>query len=170
MDVLVLNGSPRPEGSVSKMVSAFKEGAEEAGHTVAVLAVAHMDIAGCRACEWCHTRGEGACIQKDDMEQVYARWNEADVIVLASPVYFYVFSGQLQCALHRTYAPGNPARAKKAALILSAGSDCFDTAVAQYRKTFGWAKVPDAGIVTAFGDARGSEEKLEEARDLGRSL
>lgn len=50
MNILVLSGSPRPKGLSRQMVSAFRQGAEEAGHTVTVFDVCSMDIHGCRAC------------------------------------------------------------------------------------------------------------------------
>ncbi len=69
MDILVLNGSPRPRGNTAALVDAFAEGAREAGHAVEVLDVARMDIAGCRGCEFCHTKGDGACAIHDDSGQ-----------------------------------------------------------------------------------------------------
>ena len=118
MDILVLNGSPRPRGNTAALVDAFAEGAREAGHAVEVLDVARMDIAGCRGCEFCHTKGDGACAIHDDMERIYARWNEVDLLVLASPVYYGSFSAQLHAAIHRTYALDKPKRVSKMALIL----------------------------------------------------
>ena len=70
MKILVLSGSPRKTGKTAQMVKAFKEGAESAGHEVVVHDVGHMKIGGCLACEYCHTKGEGKCVQKDDMEKV----------------------------------------------------------------------------------------------------
>ena len=86
MRIIVLNGSPRPKGSTKQMVDAFREGAESAGHRVDVIDVCKKKIAGCLACEYCHTKGEGRCIQQDDMQEVYPVLAEAEMIVLASPV------------------------------------------------------------------------------------
>lgn len=71
MHILVLNGSPRPNGSTAAMVEAFAQGARASGHQVEVVLVCQKKIAGCLACEYCHTRGNGRCIQQDDMQQVY---------------------------------------------------------------------------------------------------
>ena len=76
MNVLVLNGSPRPQGDTAGMVSAFKAAAESAGHQVTVYSVCRMNIHGCLACEYCHGKGRGACIQKDDMQQIAAALQE----------------------------------------------------------------------------------------------
>ena len=94
MKILVLNGSPRPNGNTAALVSAFVEGAKENGHEVTVVPVCQKKIAGCLACEYCHTKGEGRCIQQDDMQEVYPVLAEAEMIVLASPVYYHSFTGQ----------------------------------------------------------------------------
>ena len=70
------------------MVNAFAEGAKEAGHEVEILHVGKMKINGWLACEYCHTKGEGKCVQKDDMEKVMPAYKEADMVVFASPIDF----------------------------------------------------------------------------------
>lgn len=98
MNILILNGSPRPHGNTAAMVDAFVEGAKENGHNITVVPVCQKKIAGCLACEYCHTKGEGKCIQQDDMQAIYPVLEEAEMIVLASLVYYHSFTGQLQCA------------------------------------------------------------------------
>ena len=80
MRILVLNGSPRPNGSTKGMVEAFREGAVTAGHQVDVVDVCRLKIGGCLACEYCHTKGHGSCVQKDDMQEVYALLKEAEML------------------------------------------------------------------------------------------
>lgn len=152
MNILVLNGSPRPNGNTSAMVKSFSEGAKEAGHTVTVLQVGNNKIAGCLGCEYCHTKGDGVCIQKDDMQEVYAALE--------------------QCVIHRTYAIGVPPKLKKAALILSSGSDgVYDAAIRQYQDALiDYMEIEDAGIITAYGSQNQSAGKLKELLDFGRSL
>ena len=172
MNILVLNGSPRPNGNTAAMVSAFVEGASENGHNITVVPVCQKKIAGCLACEYCHNRGEGKCIQQDDMQEVYPVLEEAEMIVLASPIYYHSFTGQLQCAINRIYALDKPKNLKKAALILSSGSDdVYGGAIYEYQNSFlDYLKLEDMGIFTAFKDQNKSEEKLSELREFGRSL
>ena len=172
MQILVLNGSPRPNGNTKGMIEAFREGAVSAGHQVDVMDVCRMKIGGCLACEYCHTKGEGKCIQQDDMREVYPVLSEAEMIVLASPVYYHSFSGQLQCAINRMYALDKPAKLKKAALILSSGSDnVYDGAIYEYRNSFlDYLKLEDMGIFTAYDKQNKSEEKLAELKAFGKSL
>ena len=137
MKILVWNGSPRPQGNTAAMVEAFAKGAREAGHQVDVFQVAQMKIAGCRACEYCHTKGNGRCIQQDDMQQIYPLLEEAEMLVLASPVYYHGFTAQLQCAIHRIYALDKPKNLKKAAMFLSSGSDnVYGGALYEYQNSF----------------------------------
>lgn len=172
MNILVLNGSPRPNGSTAAMVAAFVEGASKNGHNITVVPVCQKKIAGCLGCEYCHTKGEGQCIQKDDMQEIYPVLAEAQMLVLASPIYYFGLSGQLQCAIHRTYAQGKPKNLKKTALILSSGSDdVFDGAIYEYRKSFTeYLSLEDMGIFKAFGEQNKSEESLSELRRFGESL
>ncbi len=172
MKILVLNGSPRPNGNTSAMVEAFTRGARENGHEVTVISVCQKKIAGCLACEYCHTKGAGKCIQKDDMQEVYSSFNEAEMVILASPIYSRNFTGQLQCAINRLYAQDKPKLLKKAALFLSSGSDkVYDGAIYEYEKTFvAYMKLEDMGIFTAFGKQNKSPEKLDELYRFGKSL
>lgn len=130
MKILILNGSPRINGNTAAMVNAFAAGAEDAGHKIKVIPVGRKKIAGCLGCEYCHKKGKGKCIQKDDEEEVYKALNEAEMLVLASPIYYYTLSAQLQAALHRTYAIGIPPKLRQTALLLSSGApDVYGPAI-----------------------------------------
>ncbi len=172
MKILVLNGSPRINGNTAAMINAFVEGAKENGHTITVVPVCKKKIAGCLACEYCHTKGEGKCIQQDDMQEVYPVLEEAEMLVVASPIYYFGFSGQLQCAINRIYALGKPKNLKKAALFLSSGSDdVYDGAVYEYRQSFvEYMKLEDMGIFRAFGKQNKSEALLNTLREFGKSV
>lgn len=152
MNILVLNGSPRKEGNTAAMVDAFAAGAREAGHQVDIVPVCQKKIAGCLACEYCHTKGNGKCVQQDDMQQIYPLLEQAQMIVPASPVYYHSFTGQLQCAINRIYALDKPKNLKKAALILSSGSDnVYGGAIYEYQNSFlDYLKLEDMGTFTAF--------------------
>ena len=172
MKILVLNGSPHQNGNTAAMVEAFVDGASKNGHNITVVPVCQKKIAGCLACEYCHTKGEGKCIQKDDMQEIYPVLDEAEMIVLASPIYYHSFTGQLQCAINRIYAPDKPKNLKKAALILSSGDEkVYDGAIYEYQNSFlNYLKLENMGIFTAFDKQNKSEEKLTELREFGKSL
>ena len=113
MKILILNGSPHLDGAASDMVNAFAEGAREAGHEVVSMNVAHKNIKGCMACEYCRNREKGVCVQKDDMQAIYPEILSADMVVFASPIYYFTLSAQLQAVIHRTYAIDIPQKRKE---------------------------------------------------------
>lgn len=152
MKILVWNGSPRKNGNTARLISAFAEGAGDAGHEVTVEQVAGRNIRGCLACEYCHDKQPGKCVQQDDMQELYRRLKEADMLVLASPIYYYTMTGQMISALNRTYALGRLTRIKKTALILcSASPNMYDAAIRQYQGVIGWWGAKDTGIFTIQG-------------------
>ena len=172
MNITVLNGSPHLDGPTSDMVSAFAEGAGEKGHQVTVFNVAHMNIRGCMACEYCRKTEKGVCCQKDDMQKIYPALLESDMIVFASPIYYFTLSAQLQAAIHRTYSFDIPERCRKVALIMSSGSKyVYGAAITEYFQSIVeyWG-VENAGIFTANGKQNKSPEKHRELYKFGRSL
>ena len=170
MKIAVFNGSPRKENT-SAMVQAFCEGAKAAGHDVEEYQVGKMKIAGCMGCEYCHTKGEGKCIQKDDMEKVMPAYLESDMIVYASPIYYFGMSAQMMAAIQRVYCIGKPAKATKAALLLSSASQgVYDGAIGTYKAMIAYTGLEDMGIVTASNAEGGPDEKLEQIRELAANL
>ena len=170
MKLLILNGSPHPKGNTKALVDAFTIGAQSAGHTVLELPVGTMNIKGCLGCEYCHKKGEGKCVQRDDMDKVYPELATADMIVFASPVHYVGFSGQMESAISRFYAPFQPA-AKKYALILSSASPNVQKGIeAQYKTMVGFFKAEDMGILEVVGDENQSEAALKKAEMLGAKV
>lgn len=172
MKIVILNGSPRENGSTSKMIQAFTEGAEESGNEVITLNVGRMNIAGCRGCEYCHTNGNGNCIQRDDEEQVYRALKEAEMLILASPIYYFTLTAQLQAAIHRTYAIGIPPKVRQTALFLSSGSpDVYNPAINQYRYSIvDYFKVKDLGVITVNETDNKVEDNFKKILEFGRSI
>ena len=105
------------------------------------------------------------------MEKVMPAYLESDMIVYASPIYYFNMTAQLAAAIQRVYAIGKPVRAKKAALLLSSGSpNTGDAAIASYRTMVGYMGLEDVGVITAAGEENGSEAKLEEIRAFAKAL
>ena len=161
MNVLILQGSPRANGNTAWMAEEFKKAAESAGHRVTLVNVAHKKIAGCLACEYCHGKGNGVCVQKDDMQELQPLFAEAEALVLASPIYYFTMAAQIQAPIQRLYSVNKPARLKKMALLLSSYSpDVYDGAIGEYRGIADYWEVEDAGVVTAKLD----EQKTDATR------
>ncbi len=100
--VLILSGSPRKGGNSDLLCDEFRRGAIEANNQVVKINVADKKIAPCRGCYACEKTG--ACAIKDDMADVLQAIIDADVLVLASPVYFYSIDAQLKAVIDRTVA------------------------------------------------------------------
>ncbi len=170
MKITILNGSPRKENTAA-MAEAFAEGAREAGHEVDILHVGKMKINGCLGCEFCHTKGEGKCVQKDDMEKVMPAYLESDMIVFATPVYYFDMTAQLSAAIQRVYCIGKPAKATKAALLVSSGSpNTGEGAIVSYRNMLAYMGIEDAGVCALSGEENKAEEKLAQIREWAKSL
>ena len=135
-----------------------------------------MNIRGCLACEYCHTKGAGQCVQKDDMQEIYRKLAEAEMLVIASPIYYHGISGQLKCTIDRFYSaayPNKPAKLKKVAMFLSSGDpDMYDGAMFSYQGDFlDYLGLEDMGVFTTNGyDPGVAGGKLEELRRFGASL
>ncbi|WP_241157330.1 flavodoxin family protein [Adlercreutzia sp. ZJ242] len=184
MNILVLQGSPRLDGNTAKMCEAFARGAREAGHTVYIMNVARMSISECQGCLKCHSipQGEeleaslhpedGRCAIRDDMDKIYELWNEVEMMVFASPVYYGSPTAPILAVLHRSLAKFVPAKIKKTALILaSLYKDVYHASEYIYYGYFqGYFNAEDCGVYTYAGLDDAPADKLDELEELGRSL
>lgn len=98
--ILVISGSPRRGGNSDLLCDALIRGAVDSGHTAEKVCLQDLRIGTCRACYGC--RGTGACVQNDDMAALLDKMIASDVIVLATPVYFYSMDGQMKTMIDRT--------------------------------------------------------------------
>lgn len=100
--VLILSGSSRKGGNSDTLCDEFLRGAVESGNEAEKIRVAELTIGGCRGCYAC--KDTGVCVIRDDMAALLQKMIDADVLVLASPVYFYSISSQLKAVIDRTVA------------------------------------------------------------------
>lgn len=98
--VLVLSASPRTGGNSDTLCNQFIQGAEAAGNTAEKIYVHQLTIGFCNACYAC--KKTRSCIQQDDMSAILDKMVAVDVIVLATPVYFFSMNGQLKTLIDRT--------------------------------------------------------------------
>lgn len=177
MRILILNGSPRKNGNTELLAKAFAKGAEE-NNEVEIVNVAELNISPCRGCNYCCAAGDGKCAQKDDMTMIYERLMRTDMLVLASPVYFYGISAQLKTVIDRLHTPMRSSFPLSRLGLLLVGAaelpEMFDSILTQYRLALNFFKLEDVGMVLARGEReRGSVEgsaAIEEAFALGRSI
>lgn len=130
-NIIILNGSPRLKGNTAMLCDAFIQGAESAGHAVTRFDLQKMNIHGCLGCMKGGKDPASPCVQKDDMEKIYPAYKKADLVVLASPLYYWSVSAQLKAAFDRLFAvaecdPSYANPRKECALIMAAEGDSPD--------------------------------------------
>ena len=179
-NIVILNGSPRKNGNTSALVQAFTKGAQSAGHTVTEFFLDKMDIRGCKGCFGGHSGRECPCVQRDDMAQIYPAVKDSDVVVLATPLYYWNMSGQLRTAVDRLFAleegDGNLLRGhnRSSALLMAAEGRGFEDVLLYYNHLMEHLRWENLGHVLAggngdVGDIEGKPE-LQQAYNLGKSI
>jgi multimeric flavodoxin WrbA len=175
-NIVVLSGSPRKGATTDRLVDAFVEGAESAGNNVSCFRVADMKIGGCLGCGHCFEE-QGVCVQKDDMPPILNALREADVLVLASPVYYFGVTAQLKLAIDRTYALLKERMPVKRAVLLmtcGVGSNAATSAISMFRQISALQKWEEAGIIVAphlhKPDEIDGRDELTQATHLGQKI
>ena len=143
--VLILSGSPRKGGNSDILCEEFLRGAREAGHQVEKVRPTEKKIAPCLGCYYCASHG-GECVRRDDMADLLQQMIDADVIVLASPVYFYSINAQLKAVIDRTVARWLEMKNKELYYIVTMADECIssaDTTLACFR---GYAECVEGAV------------------------
>jgi multimeric flavodoxin WrbA len=181
-NVLILKGSPRKNGNSATLADQTALGAGENGAQVEVVSLDEMRIAPCDACDFC-AETDGVCVIQDDMQTLYPKIQQADAIVIASPIYWFTFSAQTKLCIDRWYA-FQPIRKqvwpdKQIGIILTYGdSDTYDSgavnAIHTYQSMFRYLGVEIAGMVYGsaheIGDVQKQPDLMQKAYALGEKL
>ncbi len=178
--IVILNGSPRRNGNTAALVQAFTEGAESAGNTATEFFLSSMDIHGCKGCFGGQSGRECPCVQRDDMARIYPEVKTCDVIVLATPLYYWNMSGQLRTAIDRLFAleEGDEnllrGHGRASVLLMAAEGHGFEDVAAYYDHLMERLRWKNLGHVLSgrnmnVGDIQGKPE-IQQAYDLGRSI
>ena len=172
-NVLILSGSPRKNGNSDLLCDEFMKGAIESGHQVEKIRVAEKNIGYCRACYGC--KDTGVCVIKDDMAEVLQKMINCDVLVLASPVYFYSIDAQLKAVIDRSVARWLEVKDKELYYIMTAADSekaSMETTLACFR---GYADcvegAKEMGVIYGTGVYEKGEVKdtkaMQEAYEMG---
>lgn len=177
--IMILNGSPRDYGNTVALINEFKKGAEEANHNVEVFNLIKMNINPCLGCFSGGKDKNKPCVQNDDMKKIHRAYIESDVVVLASPVYYWFLSGILMTTFDRLFAvaeldPATKNPKKECALIMCSQYDSFNESLFWYNSMVRHMDWTDKGKVLAsgvlkVGDITGND-KLKEAYTLGLNI
>ena len=175
--VLILSGSPRKEGNSDLLCDEFMRGATESGNEVEKIRIAEKKIGYCHACYYCHDHG-GVCTIEDDMSEVLQKMIQTDVLVLASPVYFYSIDAQLKAVIDRTVSRWTEVKSKDFYYIMTAADsekEAMEPTLACFR---GYAAcvngAKEKGVVYGTGvyekgTIKGSNA-MKQAYEMGKSV
>jgi multimeric flavodoxin WrbA len=184
---LAFAGSPRRKGNTDLLLAEFLKGAQSKGAEVEIIVLQNLKFATCVHCDSCLK--EGKCRVQDDMQEIYEKMAEADVIVLASPVQFAGITAtakalidRCQCLWARKYVlkipPLSPVKPRRGFFISVAGTrikSMFEPSITIVKTWFHVIDVEYAGELTVSGvDKRGEilkrPEVLKQAFEMGREM
>ena len=176
MKILVITGSPRKNGNSNTLASEFIRGASEAGHSVQRFDAGNAEVHPCIPCNSCGM--DGPCVFEDDFLKVREHVIDADMVVFATPMYYFGFSAQLKAVIDRFYAINGKIHVHKKAALLMTYADSADRKArpikAHYEELLHYLGWEDAGQVIApgvwtEGSVKGTEYPRK-AYELGRRV
>lgn len=188
--ILIVQGGGRSKGNTAQLADAFRKGAEDAGHSVETVSLLKKEVKGCIGCNAC--RYGKPCIQKDSFNEMVPMIKEADLLVFASPLYFWTISSRIKAFLERFYClaqkdPNPPLGryekypVKDCALLMTSADNffwTFEQAVSYYQFTMvNYIGFHDKGMLLAggCGDTNGKPQIqgtgwLEKAYEFGKTV
>lgn len=175
--ILVISGSPRKGGNSETLCDRFIQGAGEGGHAAEKIRLRDLTINFCLACDGCK-KNSGRCVQKDDIPALLDKMIAADVIVMATPVYFYAMAGQMKTLIDRTYSRYKELAGKEFYVIMTAADkdeQAVRTTLEEFRGFIHYvAGANEKGAVSGLGAWGKGEIKgnaaMDEAHALGKSV
>lgn len=189
-NILIIQGGGRANGNTAQLIKAFTAGAEEASHMVETISLIKNEVKGCLGCNAC--RYGKPCVQKDSFNSLVPKIKAADLIVFASPLYFWTVSSRIKAFIERFYCIAeedpNPTLGryerypvKDCALLMTAADNffwTFEQAISYYQFALvNYIGFNDKGMLLAggCGDTNGKPqidktEHLEQAYLFGKNL
>lgn len=176
-NILVISTSPRKGGNSERLAEEFARGAQEAGNSVEKIALYDKTIGFCKGCLACNATGR--CVIRDDADKIAQKMGAAEVIVFATPIYYYEMCGQMKTMLDRANPLFGSDYAFSDVYLLAAAADEEDTAINGAKQgLLGWISCFEraqlkgsvfAGGVDAIGMIEG-HAALREAYELGKQV
>lgn len=175
-NILLISASPRKGGNSDLLCDEFLRGAEESGHDVEKIRLSERNINYCTGCCSCISN-RGACVQDDDMNDIFKNILRADVLVLATPVYFHSMNAQMKTLIDRVCPIYNMIRDKDVYFIISAagGSNVVESTANSLRVfTDCLSDIREKGVISVTGvwDVGGVKgtRAIEKAYTAGKNV
>lgn len=176
--VLILSTSLRGGSNSDILARECERGAKEAGHEVEYISLKGKEIKYCIGCLSCQTKG--SCVLQDDVAEIMAKVKDAEVIVYATPIYYYEMAGQMKTLLDRLNPLYSSDYAFRDIYMIATAAEEEDSAFEKaYNGLLGWVdcfeKAELKGIVTGGGivdpdDAGNHKDTMQKAYHLGKGL
>lgn len=176
-NVLIISATPRKGGNSELIAQAFANGAKDAGNEVEIISLRDKNLLFCKGCLACQKTGR--CILKDDAAEITGKMQAADVLVYATPIYYYSVSGQMKTMLDRSNPLyGSDYKFRDIYLLTTAAENAKSTPQIAEQVTkgfvdcFGKARFAGsifAGGVTNPGDIQ-NHPALKTAYDAGKAV
>ena len=178
MKVAAFLGSPRKNGNTARLLKEFLKGVfEKNGVTINQFYLQENKILGCTGCGYCET--STGCKLEDDMQNIYPILKEADVLVFATPVYWWSMSSQLKALIDRFYALKiSEIKSKKIYLLMTYGGSLPNSGAELVERTFRdifeyvkWELVKVYGACTdEYMPVEQNVKALKEVYEIGKSI
>lgn len=185
--IIIISGSPKKNGNTATLVKWFEEGARSAKTGIEIINAASLKsrIKGCAACRACQKRREYGCVMDDEVAGVLKKMAEADIIVMATPLYFFSMSAQLKTIFDRMFSlykwdneAGTMRTVLKGRTLVLIASAFEDVGLDALEKPFALTAdytgmkyfsllVPNAG---ESGDLKGREDVRKKAISFGKNV
>ncbi len=177
MKVLGLVGSPRKASNTDLLVSAILEGANQNQHATEKVYLYNVDITPCVDCRACK-KGSFQCAIKDDMQTLYPKLAEADIIVFGTPLYWYGPSAKTKLLVDRLrpFVASMGLRGKKAVVAVPSeeGAEACDLTVDMFKRSFKYLEINLIGVLLPTASERAEiktqPQVLNEAMTIGKNL
>lgn len=174
--VVIISSTPRVNGNSHVLSKEFKRGAEDAGNEVELISLRENKINYCIGCYYCQSNGR--CFQNDGMNEILEKIVEADVLVFATPVYFYDVVGQMKTFIDRIFPKYEKIENKDMYLIATAGENDKEAVSGAVNTINGFLdcveNVKLKGVLYGIGlhevgEAEKSDKAIE-AYEMGRNI
>jgi multimeric flavodoxin WrbA len=177
MKILGLVGSPRKASNTDILVSAILDGAGENRHSTEKVYLYDFDIGSCVDCKSCK-RGSYRCGLRDDMQTLYPKLEEADIIIFGTPLYWYGPTAKMKLLIDRLrpFIASKKLKGKKAILVVPSeeGSEACNFIVGMFSLSFKYVGMDLIGKLlpkaSEKAEVRGQPGTLNDAYVLGKCL